>query len=365
MKILSKKKLLQKAGVYGRLAPQRNKSGKTGSVSCSPNSGGGSIAHPLERVHREIAVLKKLDHPNVVKLVEVLDDPAQDNLYLGKPMNQLESESVIMYSWPSLFKVFELLDHGPVVEVPTDHPLSEEQARARFRDLLLGIEYRTSFPNEDCVRAPLTIPFVCPFTVHHNHVIHRDIKPSNLLLGDDGRLRIADFGVCNEFQGAEDIWLDNTVGTPAFLAPEALVGKFSGRAADVWSMGVTLYAFVYGVLPFYDTNIIALYGLIQHQGLRFPSGGPATSAQLKDLLIRMLCKDPSRRITVPEMKEHTWVTVDGTQPLPAEEENCSTAPFEITADDLAQSVRSIPHLASLILVKAMLRKHSFQNPFKG
>ena len=68
MKILSKKKLLQKAGVYGRLAPQRNKSGKGSST--------GTITHPLDRVHREIAVLKKLNHPNVVKLVEVLDDPA-------------------------------------------------------------------------------------------------------------------------------------------------------------------------------------------------------------------------------------------------------------------------------------------------
>ena len=85
MKILSKKKLLQKAGVYGRLAPQRNKTIKSGS-SPGGNSagGGGTISHPLERVHREIAVLKKLDHPNVVKLVEVLDDKEQDNLYLGK-----------------------------------------------------------------------------------------------------------------------------------------------------------------------------------------------------------------------------------------------------------------------------------------
>ena len=79
MKILSKKKLLQKAGVYGRLAPQRNKSGK--------GSGTATISHPLDRVHREIAVLKKLNHPNVVKLVEVLDDPAQDNLYLGNIIN--------------------------------------------------------------------------------------------------------------------------------------------------------------------------------------------------------------------------------------------------------------------------------------
>ncbi|XP_046449969.1 calcium/calmodulin-dependent protein kinase kinase 1-like [Daphnia pulex] len=311
MKILSKKKLLQKAGVYGRLAPQRNKSGTKGSST-------GTITHPLDRVHREIAVLKKLNHPNVVKLVEVLDDPAQDNLYL----------------------VFELLELGPVVEVPNDNPMEEEQARVRFRDLLLGIEY-----------------------LHHNHVIHRDIKPANLLLGDDGLLRIADFGVCNEFHGAEDVWLDNTVGTPAFLAPEALVGKFAGKAADVWSMGITLYAFVYGVLPFYDTNIVALYGLIQHQGLRFPAR-PSTSAKLKDLLIRMLCKDPSQRITVPEIKVHSWVTCDGFWPLPAEEENCNSGPLEITAEDLAHSVRSIPHLASLILVKAMLRKHSFQHPFK-
>lgn len=305
MKILSKRKLLKKAGVYGRLAPQRNS--KTGPIS-----------HPLERVHREIAVLKKLDHPNVVKLVEVLDDPAQDNLYM----------------------VFELLERGPVVEVPSDNPLEEDQARTRFRDLLMGIEY-----------------------LHYNHVIHRDIKPSNLLLGDDGRLRIADFGVCNEFQGAEDAWLNNTVGTPAFLAPEALVGKFSGKAADVWSMGVTLFAFCYGVLPFFDTNIIALYGIIKHQGLRFPAS-PSRSSSLKDLLIRMLCKDPCRRITVPEIKEHSWVTCDGSSSLPDEVENCCRAPFEITAEDVELSVRSIPHITSLILVKAMLRKHSFQHPFK-
>lgn len=71
MKILSKKKLFQKAGIYGRMAPVRRSKTAT-------------IANPLERVYREIAVLKKLAHPNVVKLVEVLDDPAQDNLYMGK-----------------------------------------------------------------------------------------------------------------------------------------------------------------------------------------------------------------------------------------------------------------------------------------
>lgn len=133
MKILSKKKLLQKAGVYGRLAPQRNKSGK--------GSGTGTISHPLDRVHREIAVLKKLNHPNVVKLVEVLDDPAQDNLYLGNTVKGITIIWCIILL--SIFlPVFELLELGPVVEVPTENPMEEEQARMRFRDLLLGIEYR-------------------------------------------------------------------------------------------------------------------------------------------------------------------------------------------------------------------------------
>lgn len=108
MKILSKKKLLKRAGMFGRLPPPR-KDGRGGATSTSP----------LQRVYREIAVLKKLDHPNVVKLVEVLDDPAEDHLYM----------------------VFELLERGQVLEVPTDKPLTEEQAWTYFRDVIVGIEY--------------------------------------------------------------------------------------------------------------------------------------------------------------------------------------------------------------------------------
>lgn len=113
MKILSKKKLLKRAGMFGRLPPPRKESVRS--------TGSSIITSPLQRVYREIAVLKKLDHPNVVKLVEVLDDPAEDHLYM----------------------VFELLERGQVLEVPTDKPLSEEQAWTYFRDIILGIEYCT------------------------------------------------------------------------------------------------------------------------------------------------------------------------------------------------------------------------------
>jgi [calcium/calmodulin-dependent protein kinase] kinase len=204
-------------------------------------------------------------------------------------------------------------------------------------------------------------------SVHHNHVVHRDIKPANLLLGCDGRLRIADFGVSSEFHEAEDVVLENTVGTPAFHAPEVLCGDtFHGKAADIWAMGITLYFFVYGVLPFNDANILALHKLIQRQELRFPDEN-SISAQLKDLLVRLLCKDPNRRITLPEIKEHSWVTYDGT--WQEEKDSCNIQRFANSVFDESSlrrvfSTLSIPYFSSFSrLVKTIYLKHSFQLPF--
>lgn len=302
MKILSKKKLLRKAGMFGRLPPAR---GATTALN-----------HPLQKVYREIAVLKKLDHPNVVKLIEVLDDPMEDCLYM----------------------VFELLERGQVLEVPTEEPLDEDRARGYFRDVLLGLEY-----------------------LHYQRIIHRDLKPANLLLSNSGHVQIADLGVCNEFDGA-DAYLSSSAGTPAFTAPEALEDnlEFSGKAADIWSLGVTLYAFVYGNVPFYHENIMELRSKIKTQKIEFPLN-PNVSSSLKDLIRKMLVKDPSKRITLSEIKVHPWVTSNGTCALPSEEENCHLV--EVTDEDVAQVITSIPKLDTLILIKHMLKKHSFQNPF--
>uniref|UniRef100_T1I2E6 calcium/calmodulin-dependent protein kinase n=1 Tax=Rhodnius prolixus TaxID=13249 RepID=T1I2E6_RHOPR len=167
MKILSKKKLFKKAGVFGRKNPNRKE------------------INPLDKIYREIAVLKKLNHPNIVKLVEVLDDPVEDNLYL----------------------VFELVKRGEVLHLPTKSPLTEQKAWEYFRDVVLGLEY-----------------------LHFQRIIHRDIKPSNLLLGENDHIQIADLGVCNEFDGI-DACLNNAAGTPAFAAPEAIctTSHFSGK----------------------------------------------------------------------------------------------------------------------------------------
>uniref|UniRef100_A0A2K5E4V5 Calcium/calmodulin dependent protein kinase kinase 2 n=1 Tax=Aotus nancymaae TaxID=37293 RepID=A0A2K5E4V5_AOTNA len=274
---------------------------------------------PIEQVYQEIAILKKLDHPNVVKLVEVLDDPNEDHLYM----------------------VFELVNQGPVMEVPTLKPLSEDQARFYFQDLIKGIEY-----------------------LHYQKIIHRDIKPSNLLVGEDGHIKIADFGVSNEFKGS-DALLSNTVGTPAFMAPESLSETrkiFSGKALDVWAMGVTLYCFVFGQCPFMDERIMCLHSKIKSQALEFPDQ-PDIAEDLKDLITRMLDKNPESRIMVPEIKLHPWVTRHGAEPLPSEDENCTLV--EVTEEEVENSVKHIPSLATVILVKTMIRKRSFGNPFEG
>uniref|UniRef100_A0A803VGF8 calcium/calmodulin-dependent protein kinase n=1 Tax=Ficedula albicollis TaxID=59894 RepID=A0A803VGF8_FICAL len=310
MKVLSKKKLMRQAG-FPRRPPPRG--AKAASEGCLQPRG------PIEQVYQEIAILKKLDHPNVVKLVEVLDDPSEDHLYM----------------------VFELVKQGPVMEIPTLKPLSEDQARFYFQDLIKGIEY-----------------------LHYQKIIHRDIKPSNLLVGEDGHVKIADFGVSNEFKGA-DALLTNTVGTPAFMAPETLSETrkiFSGKALDVWAMGITLYCFVFGQCPFMDERILSLHNKIKTQTLEFPDQ-PEVTDFLKDLISRMLDKNPESRISVPEIKLHPWVTKNGAELLPTEDENCTLV--EVTEEEVENSVKHIPSLATVILVKTMIRKRSFGNPFEG
>nr|CAD7572569.1 unnamed protein product [Timema californicum] len=125
-------------------------------------------------------------------------------------------------------------------------------------------------------------------------------------------------------------------------------------------MGVTLYAFVYGNIPFYNDNVLTLYKKIQNDSVQFPKA-PRVSDELKDLITRMLHKDPCQRLTMPEVKSHPWVTANGTKLLPSEEDNCVLV--EVTDEEVMQVMKSIPKLDTLILVKTMLKKHSFQNPF--
>ena len=216
----------------------------------------GGDGNPLYLIKEEIAVMKKLNHSNLVSLIEVLDDPNEDSLYM----------------------VLEMCKKGVIMKVGMEEqadPYDDESCRCWFRDLILGIEY-----------------------LHAQGVVHRDIKPDNLLLTEDDVLKIVDFGVSEIFEKHSDMMTAKSAGSPAFLPPELCVAKhggISGKAADIWSMGVTLYCLRFGRIPFEQPGVLQLYESIKNDELDLVSG-PAIDENFKDLMVRILDKNPATRI---------------------------------------------------------------------
>ena len=204
--------------------------------------------------------MKKLNHNNLVSLIEVLDDPNEDSLYM----------------------VLEMCKKGVIMKVGVNEradPYDNESCRCWFRDLILGIEY-----------------------LHAQGVVHRDIKPDNLLLTEDDILKIVDFGVSEMFEKTSDMMTAKSAGSPAFLPPELCVsrhGDISGKAVDVWSMGITLYCLYFGSIPFEKTSVLDLYESIKNDEVDLKD---CSDDDFRDLMQKILEKDPSKRITIAELR---------------------------------------------------------------
>ena len=235
----------------------------------------------FDLIKEEIAIMKKLNHVNLVSLVEVLDDPDEDSLYM----------------------VLEYCKKGVIMKVDLEEdaePYSEDDCRCWFRDLILGIEY-----------------------LHAQGVIHRDIKPDNLLLTEDDTLKIVDFGVSEMFERTSAMRIAKSAGSPAFMAPELVSSErvdVEGQPADIWSMGVTLHCLRYGCVPFRKMNVVDLYDSISNDKLHLES---EENKDFKDLMTRLLEKDPNKRITMQVLREHPWVTNHDDDPLMPSNENCA------------------------------------------
>lgn len=234
----------------------------------------GSISDHWQNVKREISILRRLRHPCIIRLFEFIDDPLWDTVYI-----------VLEYA------VKGSLGEGKL----TSEPIDEELCRRYFRDVLAGLDY-----------------------LHAMGVLHRDLKPENLLLGDDNIVKIADFGVSAEF--GESDQMHQSAGTAAFMAPEMCTEKFrsfSGIKADVWALGVTLYVFLFGRLPFVCDNIVDMYDIIVNAGLVIPPVGCEIkiSQACESLLRLLMMKDPDHRPTVEEIKTDPWVTLNDTEPM--------------------------------------------------
>ncbi|KAJ1732418.1 hypothetical protein LPJ61_002056 [Coemansia biformis] len=271
-------------------------------------------ADPFYLIRTELAVSKKLQHPNLVRVHEVLNDEEQDILYLGKCRHTHLAASMS-------------LD----LEAFSATPLSVDTAHAYFAQALLGLEY-----------------------LHEHDIIHRDIKPDNLLLTSDGTLKVADFGESTIVARNSDR-ITSSAGSPAFMAPELYrdATDVSGAAADIWSLGVCLYCFVYGTLPFKGSTVLDVADAISELGLQFPD---SSNEQLQDLIRLMLDRCPDSRITIPGIREHPWVTRNGTYSLVSKEENCRAIVESITEDEIANSIKHIHDIMPVILAVAKLRR---------
>lgn len=140
-------------------------------------------------------------------------------------------------------------------------------------------------------------------TVHAQGIVHRDIKPDNLLLTEDDVLKVVDFGVSEMFEKEnKEMLTAKSAGSPAFLPPELCVSKhgdISGKAADIWSMGVSLYCLRYGRIPFERPGVLELYDSIKNDPLCLDH---THETDFCDLLEKLLEKDPKKRIVMEDIR---------------------------------------------------------------
>ncbi|XP_063002233.1 serine/threonine-protein kinase MARK2 isoform X5 [Elgaria multicarinata webbii] len=213
----------------------------------------------LQKLFREVRIMKVLNHPNIVKLFEVIE--TDKTLYL-------------VMEYASGGEVFDyLVAHGR---------MKEKEARAKFRQIVSAVQY-----------------------CHQKFIVHRDLKAENLLLDADMNIKIADFGFSNEFTFGNK--LDTFCGSPPYAAPELFQGKkYDGPEVDVWSLGVILYTLVSGSLPFDGQNLKELRERVLRGKYRIPF---YMSTDCENLLKKFLILNPSKRGTLEQIMKDRWMNV--------------------------------------------------------
>ena len=205
-----------------------------------------------QKIQRETALMRLLEHPHLLKLKEFCESPRH------------------------IYIILEYAAHGELFDyLMARRALSVEMAMKFFRQIIYGLDY-----------------------LHSHNICHRDLKPENILLDENDNVKIADFGFARWMNANT---AETSCGSPHYASPEIVKGiPYDGRKADIWSCGVILYALLSGRLPFDDPSFRNLVAKIKAGQYRMPDFPP----EIKDLISRILTVDPEKRITLEQIKHH-------------------------------------------------------------
>jgi len=218
----------------------------------------------MNDIQREIEIMEMVDHPNVIKLYEIFDEPKKMQL------------------------VMELVTGGELFDM---------------------IVAKGSYTEKDAAQVMCTLCGALEY-LHSQKIVHRDLKPENILLADNSEnapIKIADFGLARVVSGKD--LMKTACGTPGYVAPEVLKNQgYSSGAVDLWSAGVILYILLCGFPPFYEEELPALFEQILAARYDFPSPWwDPISAEAKDLVQKLLELNPKKRLTGAQVCEHKWI----------------------------------------------------------
>jgi serine/threonine protein kinase len=223
---------------------------------------------PINKVVREIGIMSELKHPNIIKLLEVLEDELTDSIII----------------------IQEFADKGSLLpHTSKTDPIPEDISKPIFFQICQGVQY-----------------------LHANNVVHRDIKPENVFTFQNGKVSVGDFS--SSVKLPPDEYLEDTDGTPAFYSPEQVTGQpYKGKPVDVWACGVSLYMMLLGRLPFFDlaeagycvTQFFRIAQQIQNDPVVFDEDSNI-SDDAKDLILHCLDKNPETRYTIEDVLRDKW-----------------------------------------------------------
>jgi len=213
-------------------------------------------------IDREIKIMKKLNHKNILKLYDVIyeDYQGEENIYI----------------------ILEYCSRGDLSKFLNGNPLREKFAKKYLKQLSEGIKY-----------------------LLENNISHRDLKPQNILIYDDLSLKITDFGFAKTINS--ECMSQTVCGSPLYMAPEILNYKKYTDKADLWSVGVILYEMLTGKTPYKANNIYDLVRMMKYEEVIIPNY-INLSSECKHILFSLLQKDPKKRLTWEKFYHHPWFT---------------------------------------------------------